>query len=74
MRVPTYKQQTGFNIRGGGGRRLTAILNPNAASAVGQALGDFGDAMTEIYMKKLEIEADTEVDTAKKAIVAEFEQ
>ena len=74
MRVPTYKQQTGFGIRGGGGRRITASINPNAASAVGQALGDVGDAFTEIYMKKLEIEADTEVDTAKRAIVAEFEQ
>ena len=74
MKVPTYKQQTGFGIRGGGGRRITASINPNAAAAVASAIGDVGDAFTEIYMRKLDIEADTEVDTAKKAIIAEFEQ
>jgi hypothetical protein len=74
MKVPTYKQQTGFGIRGGGGQRITASINPNAAAAVASAIGDVGDAFTEIYMRKLDIEADTEVDTAKKAIIAEFEQ
>jgi len=74
MRVPTYKQQTGFGIRGGGGQRLTASLNPNAATAVARTIADIGDAVTEIGMRKLEIETDTEVNTAKKAIVAEFEQ
>jgi len=74
MKVPTYKQQTGFGIRGGGGQRITASINPNAAAAVGSAISDVGDAFTDIYMRKLEIEADTEVDTAKKAIIAEFEQ
>ena len=73
MRVPTYKQQTGFGIRGGGGQRLTASLNPNAATAVARTIADIGDAVTEIGMRKLEIETDTEVNTAKKAIVAEFE-
>ena len=73
MRVPTYKQQTGFGIRGGGGQRLTASLNPNAATAVARTIADLGDAVTEIGMRKLEIETDTEVNTAKKAIVAEFE-
>jgi len=74
MKVPTYKQQTGFDIRGGGGRRITASMDLNAASAIGRAIGDIGDDFTEIYMRKLDIEADTEVDTAKKAIIAEFEQ
>lgn len=74
MKVPTYKQQTGFGIRGGGGQRITASINPNAAAAVGSAISDVGDTFTDIYMRKLEIEADTEVDTAKKAIIAEFEQ
>ena len=74
MKVPTYKQQTGFGIRGGGGRRITASMDLNAASAIGRAIGDIGDDFTEIYMRKLDIEADTEVDTAKKAIIAEFEQ
>lgn len=73
MRVPTYKQQTGFGIRGGGGQRLTASLNPNAATAVARTIANIGDAVTEIGMRKLEIETDTEVNTAKKAIVAEFE-
>ena len=73
MRVPTYKQQTGFGIRGGGGQRLTASLNPNAATAVARTIADIGDVVTEIGMRKLEIETDTEVNTAKKAIVAEFE-
>ena len=73
MRVPTYKQQTGFGIRGGGGQRLTASLNPNAATAVARTIADIGDAVTEIGMRKLEIETDTEVNTAK-AIIAEFEQ
>jgi len=74
MRVPTYKQQTGFGIRGGGGQRLTASLNPNAATAVARTISSIGDTVTEIGMRKLEIETDTEVNTAKKAIVAEFEQ
>ena len=74
MKVPTYKQQTGFDIRGGGGRRITASMDLNAASAIGRAIGDIGDDFTEIYMRKLDIEADTEVDTAKQAIIAEFEQ
>tara|TARA_R100000353_G_scaffold69310_1_gene53594 strand:- start:7661 stop:9304 length:1644 start_codon:yes stop_codon:yes gene_type:complete len=73
MKVPTYKQQTGFGIRGGGGQRLTASLNPNAATAVARTIADIGDTVTEIGMRKLEIETDTEVNTAKKAIVAEFE-
>ena len=73
MRVPTYKQQTGFGIRGGGGQRLTASLNPNAATAVARTIANIGDTITEIGMRKLEIETDTEVNTAKKAIVAEFE-
>ena len=74
MRVPTYKQQTGFGIRGGGGQRLTASLNPNAVTAVARTISSIGDTITEIGMRKLEIETDTEVNTAKKAIVAEFEQ
>ena len=74
MKVPTYKQQTGFGIRGGGGRRITASMDLNAASAIGRAIGDIGDDFTEIYMRKLDIEADTEVDTAKKAIIADFEE
>ena len=74
MRVPTYKQQTGYDIRGGGGQRLTASLNPNAATAVARTIANIGDTVTEIGMRKLEIETDTEVNTAKKAIVAEFEQ
>tara|TARA_B100001057_G_C22855745_1_gene952611 strand:- start:1209 stop:2837 length:1629 start_codon:yes stop_codon:yes gene_type:complete len=74
MRVPTYKQQTGFGIRGGGGQRLTASLNPNAATAVARTISSIGDTVTEIGMRKIEIETDTEVNTAKKAIVAEFEQ
>jgi len=74
MRVPTYKQQTGFGIRGGGGQRLTVSLNPNAATAVARTIANIGDTVTEIGMRKLEIETDTEVNTAKKAIIAEFEQ
>tara|TARA_B100000963_G_scaffold184135_1_gene160036 strand:+ start:3563 stop:5239 length:1677 start_codon:yes stop_codon:yes gene_type:complete len=74
MKVPTYKQQTGFGIRGGGGRRITASMDLNAASAIDRAIGDIGDDFTEIYMRKLDIEADTEVDTAKKAIIADFEE
>lgn len=69
MRVPTYKQQTGFGIRGGGGQRLTASLNPNAATAVARTIADIGDAVTEIGMRKLEIETDTEVNTAKKLLL-----
>lgn len=74
MKVPTYKQQTGFGIRGGGGQRLTVSLNPNAATAVARTIANIGDTVTEIGMRKLEIETDTEVNTAKKAIIAEFEQ
>lgn len=75
MRVPTYKRQSGLSLQGrGGGRLLSASLNPSAATAVARTISDIGDTITEIGMKKLEIETATEVNVAEKAMTAEFEQ
>ncbi len=75
MRVPTYKRQSGLSLQGrGGGRLLTASLNPSAATAVARTISDIGDAITEIGMKKLEIETATEVNVAEKALTTELQQ
>lgn len=73
MRVPTYKQQTGFGLKGGGGGMLTASLNPSAATAVARTVANLGDDIFQVGMKKLEVEIDTEVGVAKRSLVAEFE-
>ena len=72
MRVPTYKQQTSFTTKGGGGRFLTAQINPSVMAKQGQVISEIGDDITRIGLRKLEVETDTEVNVAKKAMNTEL--
>ena len=72
MRVPTYKQQTSFTTKGGGGRFLTAQINPSVMAKQGQVLSEIGDDITRIGLRKLEVETDTEVNVAKRAMNTEL--
>ena len=72
MRVPTYKQQTSFTTKGGGGRFLTAQINPSVMAKQGQVISEIGDDITRIGLRKLEVETDTEVNVAKRAMNTEL--
>ena len=72
MRVPTYKQKTSFTTRGGGGRFLTAQINPSVMAKQGQVISEIGDDITRIGLRKLEVETDTEVNVAKRAMNTEL--
>ena len=72
MRVPTYKQQTSFTTKGGGGRFLTAQINPSVMAKQGQVISEIGDDITRIGLRKLEVETDTDVNIAKRAMNTEL--
>tara|TARA_B100000424_G_scaffold258779_1_gene241000 strand:+ start:1881 stop:3539 length:1659 start_codon:yes stop_codon:yes gene_type:complete len=72
MRVPTYKQQTSFTTKGGGGRFLTAQINPSVMAKQGQVISEIGDDITRIGLRKLEVETETDVNVAKRAMNTEL--
>ena len=72
MRVPTYKQKTSFTTKGGGGRFLTAQINPSVMAKQGQFISEIGDDITRIGLRKLEVETETDVNVAKRAMNTEL--
>tara|TARA_R100000773_G_C4221320_1_gene120478 strand:+ start:1116 stop:2774 length:1659 start_codon:yes stop_codon:yes gene_type:complete len=72
MRVPTYKQKTSFTTKGGGGRFLTAQINPSVMAKQGQVISEIGDDITRIGLRKLEVETETDVNVAKRAMNTEL--
>ena len=73
MRVPTYTAQVQSN-RAGGGTFTTASLSSSAMQAPGRALRNIGNDLFEIGMKKMQIQAEGQLDAASMKLKTELEE
>jgi len=72
MRVPTYTAQVQSN-RAGGGTFTTTSLSSSAMQAPGRALRNIGNDLFEIGMKKMQIQAEGQLDAATMKLKEELE-
>ena len=72
MRVPTYTAQVQSN-RAGGGTFTTTSLSSSAMQAPGRALRNIGNDLFEIGMKKMQIQAEGQLDAATMQLKTELE-
>lgn len=73
MRVPTYTAQVQSN-RAGGGTFTTTSLSSSAMQAPGRALRNIGNDLFEIGMKKMQIQAEGQLDAATMKLKTELEE
>ena len=71
MKVPTYTSQVKRTTAGGSGF-LNVSMNPNTAASQGSAIASIGQTMFELGMKKLEIEAKSQVNNAALSLEQEL--
>lgn len=73
MRVPVYQTQA-KRSQAGGGQFLTASLASNAMSGTAEALGAVGDMISEISIKKMQIQTQTQIDEAENSMLLELNE
>ena len=73
MRVPVYQRQA-KRSQAGGGQFLTASLASNAMSGTAEALGAVGDLISEIGIKKMQIQTQTQIDEAENSMLLELSE
>ena len=71
MKVPTYTSQVKRTTAGGSGF-LTARMNPNVAASTGGTIATIGSEIFNLGMKKLEIEAKSQVNNAALSLEQEL--